>query len=208
MASRRLSSGLNPWRASPTPSAFGLDCQEVIRAPLVASGARRRAGDARSAPHGRREGDRPRRMATFNAAFAWPSGGDQQRPPRRAETYQIGGSRQPAQACAGDSTSRSIDFDSTPSIVVSRLHRAPRKRLEADLCVFQRVGLLRVLLRLDHEPALVADLGAEPRHRLEVDHAVARNREDAEQHRVEERGRLADRSSLAHSRGCPSCAHG
>jgi hypothetical protein len=49
----------------------------------------------------------------------------------------------------------------------------------ADARVFERRRLGRVLLRLDDEPALVADRRQLFRDGAKVDHAVARHRVDA-----------------------------
>src|SRR5581483_2752062 len=46
--------------------------------------------------------------------------------------------------------------------------------------------LRRILLGLDPDPALIADIGEEPRHLVVVDEAVPRHREDAVEDRGEE----------------------
>src|SRR6185312_17200615 len=66
-----------------------------------------------------------------------------------------------------------------------RTEQAPHS-LEADPAVDTRIGARRVLLRLHHDPALVADIDQGLRDTAEIEVAIARRREHAGQHTVEE----------------------
>ena len=72
----------------------------------------------------------------------------------------------------------------------------------------ERVGLLRILLGLDHHPARVADLGEHLGERAEVDRAVARHGEHALDHALEERPVLGLEAVEHARRGCPCSGRG
>ncbi len=69
--------------------------------------------------------------------------------------------------------------------IACRRHDA-HQFLVADLRHLQRRVLLRVLLGLDHEPALISIVGKFLDDRAEIERAVAGHGEGAERHRVEE----------------------
>jgi hypothetical protein len=80
-------SAANPWRCFVEAVAFGLDCQEVIlrRLPRLAR------GDALAMREAQRmiaEKATTAAVATFNAAFAWPTGGEAAATAAVAKTYR------------------------------------------------------------------------------------------------------------------------
>ncbi len=87
MASKRAKLVPNPWRGFADAMAFGLDCQEVVLRRI----SRIARGDGLAVREANRmiaEKMTTAMTATFNAAVAWPSGGEVAATEAATDTYR------------------------------------------------------------------------------------------------------------------------